>query len=122
VVWTITIRNGSTSTFTGLVMEDTMPDSVPVGSIEVSQGSAVSQSQVVTAEIGELGPGETATVTINTTVDPDVSVPSSIVNAACVTHDGGGQVCKTVTINVAPGVETLPSTGVGMDSWREWLW
>ena len=122
VVWTITITNGSTSTFTGLVMQDTVPDTVPVGSVDVSQGSAVSQSNVVTAEIGDLGPGESATVTINTTVDPDVSVPSSIVNSACVTHDGGGQVCETVTVNVAPGVEALPSTGVGRDDWRALLW
>ena len=119
VVWTITIYNGSTSTFTGVVMEDSVPETVPVESVDVSQGAVVSQSNVVTAEIGTLPPGETATVTINTTVDPDVSVPSSIVNAACVTHDGGGQVCQTITINVAPGVDTLPSTGVGLAGWRE---
>ena len=122
VVWTITVRNGSTTTFTGLIVQDTVPDSLDVTSVGVTQGSAVSQSQVVTAQVGELAPGETATVTINTTVSPDVSVPSSIVNSACVTHDGGGQVCETVSISVAPGVDTLPSTGVSMDGWREWLW
>jgi uncharacterized repeat protein (TIGR01451 family) len=114
LVWTITVRNGSTSAFQNVVLEDNVPDVLTINSVTLSAGASVTEGQVVTASIGNMAPGATSTITINTTVSPDVPVPSSILNSACATHTGGGQVCKTATVNVGPGVDTLPSTGNGI--------
>ncbi len=113
IVWTITVRNGGTSTFPNVVVQEDMPAVLTINSVQASQGTSVTQGQVVTVNTGIMEPGSTVTITINTTVSADAPVPSSIVNSVCTTREGGGQACKTTTVNIGPGVDTLPTTGIG---------
>jgi uncharacterized repeat protein (TIGR01451 family) len=114
IVWTITVRNGSTAAFPNVVVQENMPDVLTIDSVQASQGTTVTQGQVVTINTGQMAPGATVTVTINTTVSADAPVPSSIVNTVCSTREGdSGQACKTTTVNIGPGADTLPTTGIG---------
>jgi len=68
VVWTWTISNVGTVGSGPLTFTAQVPDVLTLDGVTASAGAAVFSGQGVTAEIGSLGPGQSATVTINTTL------------------------------------------------------
>ena len=81
--YTVTVRNDGPSTATGVVLTDTLPAGISVDSTSSSQGSVGQAGGVVTANVGTLASGASATVTINVTVAD--STVGTIVNNATVT-------------------------------------
>jgi LPXTG-site transpeptidase (sortase) family protein len=116
IVWTITVRNGSTGVMTGVVAEESLPEVMSIDSVTVDRGIYFIEGQTITFNIGTLQPGEVVTITVTTTIDPNTPVPSTIVNSVCSAREGGGQVCETVSINLGPQAEGLPATGIGAAS------
>jgi len=112
VNWTITVRNGSTAVMPGVVVNDTVPPTMTVTSAASSRGEAAVSGAQVSVTIGDLNPGETVTVTLNTTLAPVVIAPATVTNTACASRQGGAQVCEVGTVTVGPGVGTLPATGL----------
>jgi uncharacterized repeat protein (TIGR01451 family) len=81
--YTVTVRNDGPSTATGVVLTDTLPAGISIDSTSSSQGSVGQAGGVVTANVGTLASGASATVTINVTVAD--STVGTIVNNATVT-------------------------------------
>ena len=82
LVYTLTIVNNGPSNGAGVTVTDTLPAGVVYASSTASQGSASDSGNVVTANLGSLAVGATATVAI--TVNVDSSTVGSITNTATV--------------------------------------
>jgi uncharacterized repeat protein (TIGR01451 family) len=67
LTYTITVRNNGPAAATNVTMIDDLPDGVAIGTPSSSRGSARRDGRRVTALIGTLASGETATVTIPVT-------------------------------------------------------
>jgi LPXTG-site transpeptidase (sortase) family protein len=113
VTWTITVRNGGTQIMTNVTMQDAVPDTLTLKAASADRGATVIDGQVVTLAAGQMNPGDTVTVTLDTTIAAGVTSPASITNTACAAREGGPQVCSTGTVNLGPGAAQLPETGVG---------
>ncbi len=112
VTWTITVRNGGTGIQSNVTLQDTLPDTLSMVSTTSTSGAAVVAGQTVTVTIGTLNPGDTATVTMATSISSTATSPSIITNTACATREGGVAQCVSASVNIGPGVTSLPSTGV----------
>lgn len=83
--YTLTVINNGPQTATGVVATDILPIGVSHVSSSVSQGSVSEASGTVTANLGTLASGSSATITISVTADDDVV--GAITNNASVTSD-----------------------------------
>ena len=80
------VTNGGPSTATNVTVVDDLPIEVTFQSATTSQGSLTDVGQIITAQVGTLLPGETATITIDALVD--AAFEGTISNTAVVMTDG----------------------------------
>ncbi|MBI5961513.1 MAG: DUF11 domain-containing protein [Chloroflexi bacterium] len=110
VTWTITITNASTTAGSGIVVTDTLPDTLRIDGVNVVQGQAAVGGQSVVYTLPALNPGETVQIEILTTV---IRGPANgiLINHAALTAQGPqGVVTKNAVAEVF--VPTgLPATG-----------
>jgi uncharacterized repeat protein (TIGR01451 family) len=99
LVYTVIVTNNGPSGATGVVLTDTLPGTATFGSFLVSQGSASQSAGVVTANLGDLAKGATASLTI--TVTPTVT--GTITDSAGVTANE----TDPTTSNNSASVQTL---------------
>jgi uncharacterized repeat protein (TIGR01451 family) len=111
--FTITVTNSSASTFSNIIVTDTVPaETMTVTAVSGSAGvAATNAGNQVTAAIASLAPGATATITVNVTVNSGVRAPTTLTNTATLNSTGGTPLTATVTIPVATGASVLPTTG-----------
>lgn len=83
VVYTLTVSNNGPSTATGVIVTDLLPAEVTYSSGSASQGTVSESGGTVTADVGTLASGATATVTLN--VDVADSADGTITNSVSVT-------------------------------------
>lgn len=114
VTWTITLRNNWTQAMSNVILQDSVPSTMAITGVTSDRGTASVQDGYVVLNVGLLNPGEIVTVTINTTVNAEVTSPSIITNTACAQRTGSGQVCESATVSVGPSVGGLPATGIAM--------
>jgi uncharacterized repeat protein (TIGR01451 family) len=109
ITFTFVVTNSGATPATNVVAVDPMPAQVEVLSATASAGTVTISGQDVTLQQGVMQPGESITVTIETRVRPNVAVPFTIVNEACVTGDTiPADSCATATVI---SISSLPSTG-----------
>ena len=113
LTWTITVRNSWTQAMDGVVIQDSVPDTLPIISVTSDRGTLDTQGQVVTVNVGTMNPGDVVTITLMTGVDPGEGGPASLTNTACATRTGGDPVCDSASVNVGPATGGLPATGIG---------
>ncbi len=65
ISYVFTVGNFGPAAASGVVLTDTFPTGFVLGSVNVSQGSFSTGAGTVTANVGSLAPGATATVTVN---------------------------------------------------------
>lgn len=83
LTYTIIVTNDGPSTATSVVVSDTLPANVTFVSGTSTVGTVANASGVVTATVGTLAPGASATITLNTTVASTATTALS--NTATVT-------------------------------------
>ncbi|GBC61613.1 hypothetical protein DENIS_2575 [Desulfonema ishimotonii] len=90
VEYTVLISNAGPDTAENLVFHDSVPHRTTLvsGSLSATQGT-VAEGDPLRAVLGNLGTGDTATVTFRVTVDADVPAHTVILNQGVVNGDGG---------------------------------
>jgi uncharacterized repeat protein (TIGR01451 family) len=83
LTYTLTVTNNGPSHATRVVVTDSLPTGVAFDSAAASQGTASGSGDVVTAQLGDLAVGHSATVSIVASVDP--ATRGTITNLASVT-------------------------------------
>jgi uncharacterized repeat protein (TIGR01451 family) len=83
LTYTLSVVNNGPSTATGVTVVDTLPTGITYQSATTSQGTVNRSGNTVTASVGQLASGATATVTILVTVNP--ATLGTITNVATVT-------------------------------------
>lgn len=83
LTYTLSVTNNGPSTATGVTVVDTLPAGVAYQSSTTTQGTVSAAGSAVTAAVGQLASGASATVTIIVTVDP--ATRGTITNVATVT-------------------------------------
>lgn len=111
VTWTITVQNNTTSTIDNIVVTDTMPSGLTIGSQQVTQGTITLSGMTYNWVIGTLQPGESATLIISTMIDPSISIPFRIINEAevIVSQDINPQ--PAISSAQVVSISSLPETG-----------
>jgi uncharacterized repeat protein (TIGR01451 family) len=102
LTYTVNVTNLGPSTATGIVLSDLLPNSVAFVSAVASQGSTSRVGTQVSANLGSLASGATATVTI--VVQPSSSSIGSIIDSASVSALEGDPV---TTNNAALTITTV---------------
>jgi LPXTG-site transpeptidase (sortase) family protein len=113
VIWTITVRNGGTQVMSNVTLQDSVPETLTLNAASADRGATITDGQLVTLTTGQMNPGDTVTLTLDTTIGTGVTSPASITNTACAAREGGAQVCSTGTVNLGPNAGRLPETGLG---------
>jgi len=70
LTYTLSVLNNGPSTATGVTVVDTLPAGVAYQSATTTQGTVNRAGNTVTADVGQLASGASATITILVTVDP----------------------------------------------------
>jgi uncharacterized repeat protein (TIGR01451 family) len=124
VMWTITIHNPSSIPMNPVFVNDPIPTMLTIVGVTSTHGTATWSGQVVTVNIGQLNPGETAVVQVETIAN-ELAVPGEVCNVAALTFTrdtGGGPVTSERTmedcITMYPGL--LPGTGFRPPAWAWW--
>lgn len=111
--WVVTVTNPSEVTGVGILITDVLRPELRIDNVTTTRGTISIDGQLVSINIATLAPGESAQISIFTTVLDGVSV---VDNTACVVADNqGAQECAT-----ALPVSALPSTGE-TPYWRVFL-
>ena len=82
LTYTLEVTNAGPRETSGVTVRDPLPDGVTFQQASASQGSCEESDGVVTCDLGTLGDGASATVTIDVTAPPR---PGAITNTASVT-------------------------------------
>ena len=83
LTYTLLVSNNGPSVATGVMLTDTLPDDVQFTSVRTSRGSASHNAGTVSADLGSLAVGDTATITI--VVDVLSGAGDTLTNVATVT-------------------------------------
>jgi uncharacterized repeat protein (TIGR01451 family) len=107
LTYTVTVTNRGPDPATGVTLTDTLPMGVTFVAAEVSQGGSAHEAGVLTAQLGALAPGGSATVTLR--VRPMVAGTwANTVRVAAGEPDpdpANNQAAATVTVRPAPGAD-----------------
>jgi uncharacterized repeat protein (TIGR01451 family) len=115
LTYTLTVTNHGPDPATGVTLTDTLPAEVAFASSNPGSPACGEAAGVVTCGLGGLSSGQSATVTLEVTVDP--AAAGTITNGAEVTSDqldpvaSNGSVSETTTVETAlPGASALVAT------------
>jgi len=133
--YTIRVANTSSQKMDGVMITDLLPPSLTPLSATSSQGATELWGNLLTADVGELAPGQAATVTLNASVREGVAPGAAISNrASLITRDHVAVQTDLVSVQVGQGEPaassvtepptSLPVTGGergGVDAFASWL-
>jgi uncharacterized repeat protein (TIGR01451 family) len=122
ITLTVTIANNGPSTATGVRLNDLLPTALMPRSVQPSQGSCTVTNGLVSCNLGSLGSGGSATVTMATTARLDgVFTATAIVTANETDLSPNNNTnSTTVTINPNPTAPLLKITRVGTNVLLSW--
>ena len=112
VSYAITVANYGPATATGVTLTDTLPAGFTLSSVSVSQGSYTTSAGLVTANLGALASGGTATVTINGTGTANLTNQLAVVAAQSDANLANNSV-SLVTVLIAPTLR-IRATGANV--------
>lgn len=93
LTYDIVVKNTGNGTATNVVVSDPLPDGLDFVSGSGPGGTTVTASgRTISAAVGSLAPGASATLKVNATVNP-FAAPGALTNQACVIATNAAKVC-----------------------------
>jgi uncharacterized repeat protein (TIGR01451 family) len=89
LIYVIKVRNAGSDSAAAVTITDQVPAALTVGSLNTTMGSISAVGNLVTATIGTLDPGKSATIAIYAAVSPTQADGSLLTNTATVTSTTG---------------------------------
>jgi uncharacterized repeat protein (TIGR01451 family) len=112
VVWTIHIKNDSSTAVSPVHISDTLPSSLIINPGQIKDSPATGTISVsgntVTFDKATMNPGESVTITISTTIDPKITLPFIIVNQV----DGYDAQAQVLSVSRLPNTGESPWEGL----------
>ncbi|HEC33680.1 MAG TPA: DUF11 domain-containing protein [Chloroflexi bacterium] len=108
IVYTIVVENLGPGAATGVMLLDQVPPQLEVLEATVTQGEVLVEGNRVTATVGVLGVGHSATLAITARVRADVPPGTQVENVVVAWSDQTGEITAAAVITV-PGL--LPESG-----------
>jgi LPXTG-site transpeptidase (sortase) family protein len=118
ILWTVTVTNRHTADMVNVTLTDPVPGDLTVVDVSSTAGAAIANGNVVSVTLGTLTPGQSVTVTISTTVNPEAIIPGVATNTACGSREGGQEVCASAEVALGPG-GILPDTGLNSPAYTQ---
>jgi len=112
VAFTIVVGNTGAVTALDVTVSDQLPPGLAFASCSASQGSCSESAGLVTALLGTLAPGATATMTISAQAPP---VSTTLMNSATATASNGPEVGATSQVVVIVGNGGSPADIPALD-------
>jgi uncharacterized repeat protein (TIGR01451 family) len=117
VVFTLEVTNQGQRAAVDVVVTDEVDQYLEIVEVTATQGTVLVEGQLITVDVGVVGPGFVVEIVIRTRVRPDAPVPLNVENAAQLkSPNGGDRVSPPVVISV-PGTSYLPRTGGTPSFW-----
>jgi sortase A len=113
ITWTIDITNPSTNQMASVTVVDNVPGDLEIVDTSATRGSSIVSGNLVNITTGSLAPGGRVTVTVNTNVSLEASVPGLITNTVCGQREGGTEVCAEAEVALGAVSDVNPATGMG---------
>lgn len=117
VVFTIEVTNRGDHAAVDVVVTDEVPQYLEIVEVTATQGTVLVEGQVITVQIGVVGPGFVVEIVIRTRVQPDAPVPLDLENIAELRSPNGGERTSPPVIVSIPGTTYLPKTGGTTAAW-----
>ncbi len=89
LVYEIIVSNSGPSTANNITVTDTLPGQLTLGAFTINNGIITNNNGVLTASIPSLAAGQSATITVNTTVSNDAPNNTQLINMARVSVPAG---------------------------------
>lgn len=115
VTFTVYVKNNLDIRLTHAQLTDRLPSGLGFVSAESDHGSVDYADNLVVASLGDLEPGDEATVTIVALVEPDGGESWALINRSSLLYRESIATQAVVTVTVSAGqVSELPVTGLGL--------
>ena len=111
VVFTIEVTNRGDNAAVDVVVTDEVAEYLEIVEVTTTQGTVLVEGQLVTVQVGVVGPGFVVEIVIRTRVRPDAPAPLDMVNIAQLTSPNGGNRTSPPVIVSIPATTQLPETG-----------
>ena len=118
VVFTIGVTNRGQRAAVDVVVTDEVVQYLEIVEVTTTQGTVLVEGQLVTVQVGVVGPGFVVEIVIRTRVRPDAPVPLDLENIAVLRSPNGGDRTSLPVIISIPGTTRLPETGGMTAAWR----
>ena len=117
MTWTIWVTNEGEKAAVGVVVTDEIPEYLEILEVTTTQGTVHIDGQVVTVEVGTVGPGFVVVIVIRTRVRPDAPAPLEVSNMAVLRSPNGGNRDSPLVVIRVPSTALLPKTGGVVPVW-----
>jgi len=117
VVFTIEVTNKGQHAAVGVVVIDEVDQYLEILEVTTTQGTVHIDGQVVTVEVGTVGPSFVVVIVIRTRVRPDAPAPLELENMAVLRSPNGGNRNSPPVVIRIPSTVLLPKTGGVMPAW-----
>jgi uncharacterized repeat protein (TIGR01451 family) len=117
VVFTIGVTNRGQRAAVDVVVTDEVVEYLEIVEVTTTQGTVLVEGQLVTVEVGVVGPGFVVEIVIRTRVRPDAPAPLDLENIALLRSPNGGDRTSPPVIISIPGTTRLPETGQMTAAW-----
>lgn len=104
LTYEVVVTNTGSSTATNVVISDTLPTGLTLVSSSITTGTTTDAGNTVTGNIATLGVGESATITIQATINENFT-GTTLSNTATANADEAEEVSSNATTTVSPLVD-----------------
>jgi uncharacterized repeat protein (TIGR01451 family) len=108
LTYTVTVSNAGPSDATSVVIEDTLPDGVTLGSVDGGSATCITNGSVIECELDSLSAGSSATITIGVVPTQEGVITNTVSVSSSVTDPNPANNSAEAVVTVVPAGMNAP--------------